>query len=171
MTKIHNGSIINAALAEKVTCDAILLYQFWPERASIIASLETDSSVRRKQLKLTKFAMLPLPILMRCKRNCPKKIFTEENFSNLVSYLCYTYWKQSMKKYERNLFLWPRIDMRILRRLALKSQHYLLTNFPIKLHKINYKLNLENKFFKLGYTHHYYSHISEVNLANHMNKP
>ena len=35
MTKIHNGSIINAALAEKVTYDAILLYQFWPERASI----------------------------------------------------------------------------------------------------------------------------------------
>ena len=26
MTKIHNGSIINAALAKKVTCDAILLY-------------------------------------------------------------------------------------------------------------------------------------------------
>ena len=26
MTKIHNGSIINAALAEKVTCDAILIY-------------------------------------------------------------------------------------------------------------------------------------------------
>ena len=25
MTKIHNGSIINAALTEKVTCDAILL--------------------------------------------------------------------------------------------------------------------------------------------------
>ena len=36
MTKIHNGSIINAALAEKVTYDAILLYQFWPERASIV---------------------------------------------------------------------------------------------------------------------------------------
>ena len=35
MTKIHNGSLINAALAEKVTYDAILLYQFWPERASI----------------------------------------------------------------------------------------------------------------------------------------
>ena len=28
MTKILNGSIINAALAEKVTYDAILLYQF-----------------------------------------------------------------------------------------------------------------------------------------------
>ena len=26
MTKIHNESIINAALAKKVTCDAILLY-------------------------------------------------------------------------------------------------------------------------------------------------
>ena len=26
MTKIHNGSIINAALAKKVTCDAIVLY-------------------------------------------------------------------------------------------------------------------------------------------------
>ena len=26
MTKILNGSIINAALAEKVTCDVILLY-------------------------------------------------------------------------------------------------------------------------------------------------
>ena len=26
MTKIHDGSIINAALAEKATCDAILLY-------------------------------------------------------------------------------------------------------------------------------------------------
>ena len=26
MTKIHNGSIITAALAKKVTCDAILLY-------------------------------------------------------------------------------------------------------------------------------------------------
>ena len=26
MTKIHSGSIINAALAKKVTCDAISLY-------------------------------------------------------------------------------------------------------------------------------------------------
>ena len=26
MTKIHNGSIINAALAQKITCDVILLY-------------------------------------------------------------------------------------------------------------------------------------------------
>ena len=26
MTKLHNGSIINAARAKKVTCDAILLY-------------------------------------------------------------------------------------------------------------------------------------------------
>ena len=26
MTKIHNRSIINAQLAKKVTCDAILLY-------------------------------------------------------------------------------------------------------------------------------------------------
>ena len=26
MTKIHSGSIINAALAKRVTCDAILLY-------------------------------------------------------------------------------------------------------------------------------------------------
>ena len=28
MTKIHNGSIINAALAEKVTCDAIYYINF-----------------------------------------------------------------------------------------------------------------------------------------------
>ena len=40
-------------------------------------------------------------------KKLPPKIFTEENFSNLVSYLYYTYWKQSMKKYERNLFCGP----------------------------------------------------------------
>ena len=39
MTKIHNGSIINVALAKKVTCDAILSYWFWPERASIVEGL------------------------------------------------------------------------------------------------------------------------------------
>ena len=71
------------------------------------------------------------------QKKLPQKILREENFSNLVSYLCYTYYKTVHEKIWEKPILWPRIDMRILQRLALKSQHHLLTNFPIKLHKIN----------------------------------
>ena len=44
MTKIHNGSIINAVLAKKVTCNAILLYFFLPEWASIFQSIKLYSN-------------------------------------------------------------------------------------------------------------------------------
>ena len=35
MTKIHNRSIILAAVGVKLTCGAVLLSWFWPEQASI----------------------------------------------------------------------------------------------------------------------------------------
>ena len=50
--------------------------------------------------------------------------------------------------------------------MTIKSQHYLFTLHPIKLHIFLKKLY--NKFFNFGYTHHCYLDILE---ANHfMNK-
>ena len=40
MTKIHNMSIMFAAFGLKLTCDAILLSWFWPERAFIVFVFE-----------------------------------------------------------------------------------------------------------------------------------
>ena len=46
--------------------------------------------------------------------------------------------------------------------MGIKSQHYLLTFHPIKLH-IFLSKTVFNEFFNFGYTHHCYSHISEAN--------
>ena len=42
--------------------------------------------------------------------------------------------------------------------MAIKSRHYL---FTFKLHIFLVK-NVLNRFFKLSYTHHFYSHILEA---------
>ena len=49
-----------------------------------------------------------------------KKKFTEANFSNLVSYLLYAYKKKSTENLSAKSIFWAKLDMRILRRLALK---------------------------------------------------
>ena len=57
------------------------------------------------------------------KENSLKKKITEANFSNLVSYLLYAYQKRSTEKLLAKSILWAKLDMRILQRLALKSQN------------------------------------------------
>ena len=55
-----------------------------------------------------------------------KKKITEANFSNLVSYLLYAYQKKSTEKLLAKSILWAKLDMRILQRLALKLNNYLI---------------------------------------------
>ena len=64
----------------------------------------TNSFVRSKEFKMTKFGIVALWVFrsVLCKRNRPS-YFPEDNFSNLVSvfvnkYILYTYGKNPMKK-------------------------------------------------------------------------
>ena len=52
------------------------------------------------------------------KENSLKKKITEANFSNLVSYLLYSYQKKSTEKLLAKSILCEKLDMRILQRLA-----------------------------------------------------
>ena len=61
---------------------------------------------------------------MRCRKKIGQKKITEANFSNLVSDLLYTYLKKSTEKLRAKSILWAKLDMRILQRLALKTQAY-----------------------------------------------
>ena len=58
---------------------------------------------------------------MRRQKKIGQKKFTEANFSNLVTYLLYTYLKKSTEKLWAKSILWPKLDMRILQRLALNG--------------------------------------------------
>ena len=61
------------------------------------------------------------------KENSLKKKIIEANFSKLIPYMLYTYWKKSTEKLwaKSILILWPKLDMRILQRSALKiCNHY-----------------------------------------------
>ena len=59
-------------------------------------------------------------VLVWRRKKIRLKKFTESNFSNLVSYLLYTYWKKSTEKLWAKSILCVKLDMRILQRLALK---------------------------------------------------
>ena len=59
---------------------------------------------------------------MWCRKKIILKKITEANFSNLVSYLLYAYLKKSTEKLLAKSILWAKLDMRILRRLALKHK-------------------------------------------------
>ena len=56
------------------------------------------------------------------RKKIRQKKFTEANFSNLVTYLLYTYWKKSTEKLWAKSILWAKLDMRILQRLALNKR-------------------------------------------------
>ena len=58
------------------------------------------------------------------KENWPKKRVTEANFCKLVSYLLYTYLKESTEKLGAKSILWAKVNMRILQRLALKKTFF-----------------------------------------------
>ena len=58
---------------------------------------------------------------VRCRKKIGQKKVTEANFSKLVSYLLYTYLKESTEKLGAKSILWAKLEMRILQRLALKK--------------------------------------------------
>ena len=71
MTKIHNGSIINAALTEKVTCDAILLILILT-RTGLHRHAYKQQSKRAISCPLS--INLPLFWIFPLRRGSPKRI-------------------------------------------------------------------------------------------------
>ena len=68
MTKIHNMSIIFAAGGLQLTCGAILLSWFWPERAFINYNYFTVYKSSTLNLKIVWSKMVSFFVFLRCRK-------------------------------------------------------------------------------------------------------